>query len=169
MLVLAHTGITLASGVLTSKVIHKECHLNKASWLALPRGGIDYRVLLVGSLLPDIIDKPVGQVLFHDTFSNGRIFCHTHPLCGVHRQGCRQWVARGLEKGEGWAGSDLRVVSSPSLHGVVCSCTPRATRRTLPGSPPGLPKAVCGSGLRSVCGAGAHPCPAFDGGTADCG
>jgi len=28
-------------------------------------------------LLPDIIDKPIGQVLFRETFNNGRIFCHT--------------------------------------------------------------------------------------------
>jgi len=27
--------------------------------------------------LPDIIDKPVGQYFFRDTFNNGRIFSHT--------------------------------------------------------------------------------------------
>ena len=31
----------------------------------------------MGSLLPDIIDKPVGQFFFRDTFSNGRIFYNT--------------------------------------------------------------------------------------------
>ena len=38
---------------------------------------LDIRFLLVGSLLPDIIDKPVGYVLFRGTFSSGRIFGHT--------------------------------------------------------------------------------------------
>jgi membrane-bound metal-dependent hydrolase YbcI (DUF457 family) len=38
---------------------------------------LDIRWLLVGSLLPDIIDKPVGLYIFSDTFSNGRIFSHT--------------------------------------------------------------------------------------------
>lgn len=38
---------------------------------------IDIRILLVGSLLPDIIDKPVGLFFFRDAFSNGRIFSHT--------------------------------------------------------------------------------------------
>jgi membrane-bound metal-dependent hydrolase YbcI (DUF457 family) len=38
---------------------------------------IDIRLLLIGSLLPDIIDKPVGLLLFRETLSNGRIFCHT--------------------------------------------------------------------------------------------
>jgi inner membrane protein len=38
---------------------------------------IDIRLLIIGSLLPDIIDKPIGIFIFQDTFSNGRIFCHT--------------------------------------------------------------------------------------------
>ena len=38
---------------------------------------IDLRLLLIASLLPDIVDKPVGQYLFRETFSTGRIFCHT--------------------------------------------------------------------------------------------
>jgi len=33
--------------------------------------------VLAGSMLPDIIDKPVGMVLFRETFSSGRIFSHT--------------------------------------------------------------------------------------------
>jgi inner membrane protein len=37
----------------------------------------DYRLIILGSMLPDIIDKPVGQWLFKDVFSNGRIFSHT--------------------------------------------------------------------------------------------
>jgi inner membrane protein len=38
---------------------------------------IDIRILLVGSLLSDIIDKPIGRFLFRETFDNGRIFAHT--------------------------------------------------------------------------------------------
>ena len=38
---------------------------------------MDIRVLLVASLLPDIIDKPVGRIVFKETFENGRIFAHT--------------------------------------------------------------------------------------------
>jgi len=38
---------------------------------------MDIRVLLLASLLPDIIDKPVGRIIFSDTFENGRIFAHT--------------------------------------------------------------------------------------------
>ena len=38
---------------------------------------IDIRILLIGSLLPDIIDKPLGYLIFPETLANGRIFCHT--------------------------------------------------------------------------------------------
>ena len=38
---------------------------------------IDIRLLFVGALLPDIIDKPIGRVFFEGTFENGRIFAHT--------------------------------------------------------------------------------------------
>lgn len=38
---------------------------------------LDIRLLMVGSLLPDIIDKPVGEYFFRNTFNNGRIFSHT--------------------------------------------------------------------------------------------
>jgi hypothetical protein len=37
----------------------------------------DYRFVLVGSMLPDIIDKPLGQLVLRNLMSNGRIFSHT--------------------------------------------------------------------------------------------
>ena len=46
-------------------------------WFVSLARRMDYRLILVGSLLPDIIDKPVGGLLFRDFFSSGRIFCHT--------------------------------------------------------------------------------------------
>lgn len=38
---------------------------------------INVKPLLLGALLPDIIDKPLGIYLGRKVFSNGRIFCHT--------------------------------------------------------------------------------------------
>src|SRR3972149_396130 len=38
---------------------------------------LDYRLIVVAAMLPDIIDKPVGQVFFREFFSYGRIFAHT--------------------------------------------------------------------------------------------
>ena len=36
---------------------------------------IDVRLLMIGSILPDLIDKPMGHILFPQ--DNGRIFAHT--------------------------------------------------------------------------------------------
>lgn len=38
---------------------------------------IDYRMVMVGSVLPDLIDKPIGAFIFRGVFHNSRIFCHT--------------------------------------------------------------------------------------------
>jgi membrane-bound metal-dependent hydrolase YbcI (DUF457 family) len=38
---------------------------------------IDPRYLIVGALLPDIIDKPLGMIVFASSISNGRMISHT--------------------------------------------------------------------------------------------
>jgi len=102
MLIFGHIGITLGAAVLLKSALSRSYSLQprvnkltgclestsrmhsaqsaplggRARWLALFRK-IDTRLLLIGSLLPDIIDKPVGTVFFRNSLSNGRIFCHT--------------------------------------------------------------------------------------------
>ena len=39
--------------------------------------GVDLRFLAIGSVLPDLLDKPLGTILFADTFESGQIFGHT--------------------------------------------------------------------------------------------
>ena len=102
MLIFGHIGITLGAAVLLNGALtkshtfltgmdelrgqstlspEKPSHQNRSSgtssWLASLADHIDIRLLLIGSLLPDIIDKPIGRFFFAETFSNGRIFCHT--------------------------------------------------------------------------------------------
>jgi inner membrane protein len=79
MFVFAHTGITLGAATLVAGTINRRQPGRNAimSWFNSLSQYVDIRVLLVGSLLPDIIDKPIGQVFFRGTFSNGRIFAHT--------------------------------------------------------------------------------------------
>ena len=103
MLVMGHTGITLGIAVLLSGAFSKNYSLpaetdrktqqlgqstgvlsshktpagGRPSWLTFLATNIDIRVLLIGSLLPDIIDKPIGQYFFRETFNSGRIFGHT--------------------------------------------------------------------------------------------
>jgi hypothetical protein len=38
---------------------------------------IDYRVVAIASLIPDLIDKPIGRLLFRDHYESGRLFGHT--------------------------------------------------------------------------------------------
>lgn len=46
-------------------------------FFTLGRRSIDYRVVMLGGILPDLIDKPIGTLLFRQEFQNGRIFGHT--------------------------------------------------------------------------------------------
>lgn len=38
---------------------------------------MDLRVLALGAILPDLIDKPIGSLIFHGYFETGRIYGHT--------------------------------------------------------------------------------------------
>lgn len=101
MLIFGHAGITLGVAVLGGVLIkgntsagrdkekdnnsESQCEPQSSgkfspgrdSWFGSIAKHIDIRLLLLGSLLPDIIDKPIGIYLFGDVFDNGRIFCHT--------------------------------------------------------------------------------------------
>lgn len=45
---------------------------------------MDLRWVLAGSILPDVIDKPIGSVFFHDIFGTHRLFAHSiiFPMVG---------------------------------------------------------------------------------------
>lgn len=75
MLLFGHAGITLGAATLLAGAA--KSRYTRTSWFTTLSHYLDIRLLLVGSLLPDIIDKPVGQYIFKDTFNNGRIFSHT--------------------------------------------------------------------------------------------
>jgi inner membrane protein len=92
MLPLGHVGITLGLAAIAAVVQHNITLLSqrksepatrpasgpadnpgKGSWQStLARYG-DLRFLILGSLLPDIVDKPVGYWLM----GSGKMFCHT--------------------------------------------------------------------------------------------
>lgn len=83
MLLLGHTGLTLGIATLLANlpVRHRTAGQGTVSradsWFGNLVNRVDIRILVIGSMLPDFIDKPVGQVIFRDTFSEGRIFSHT--------------------------------------------------------------------------------------------
>jgi membrane-bound metal-dependent hydrolase YbcI (DUF457 family) len=86
MLILGHVGITfgvaLAAESLSSHTdpahAGSQCGLLarlRYATASLARR-IDLRILLIGTLLPDIIDKPLGYILLPGVFGTGRLFCH---------------------------------------------------------------------------------------------
>ena len=98
MFILGHTGITLGIAVIindslsrrnsdkqntaNSSTIEKHQTGNAisnrfvSSLLSLGKK-TNILLLLVSSMLPDIIDKPLGHIVLADSLGNGRIFCHT--------------------------------------------------------------------------------------------
>ncbi|MEX2552205.1 MAG: metal-dependent hydrolase [Actinomycetota bacterium] len=46
-------------------------------FFALGARRIDYRVVLLGAILPDLIDKPIGRIFFQEQFQTSRLFAHT--------------------------------------------------------------------------------------------
>ncbi|HSV42344.1 MAG TPA: metal-dependent hydrolase [Methanomassiliicoccales archaeon] len=62
MLLLFH----LLTGVVLGLFIYRLTGRKVAVWIGA-----------VGALLPDIIDKPIGHLILHDSLDNGRLFGHT--------------------------------------------------------------------------------------------
>ncbi|MFC1962385.1 metal-dependent hydrolase [Chloroflexota bacterium] len=89
MLLFGHSGITLGMAWITHRVVvQKRVNSTKLGPVSklnadpsreetVLAAGFDYRIVLFGSLLPDIIDKPIGHLLLREIFSNGRILAHT--------------------------------------------------------------------------------------------
>lgn len=85
MLLLAHTGITLGAAYAlqriekyraTSKISFVE-KKNPRTFYREVANKVDYRIILIGSLLPDLIDKPLGNIILNSSLGNGRIYAHT--------------------------------------------------------------------------------------------
>jgi len=55
----------------------RSSQVGKWAWFTSLANRVDIRILFIGSLLPDIIDKPVGRYIFSDIYGHGRIFAHT--------------------------------------------------------------------------------------------
>ena len=87
MLLFGHPGLTLGTATLLARALQnkrfsmtvRKDTLSEARPSGLVSLGnfIDIRLLLIGSLLPDIIDKPIGLLFFRNTIRNGRTFSHT--------------------------------------------------------------------------------------------
>ncbi len=80
MLFFGHAGVTLGIALAAKGVAHRFYPVKdgkpEPGAIAVIRR-LDLRLLIVGSLLPDIIDKPLGLIILRDSISYGRIYSHT--------------------------------------------------------------------------------------------
>jgi hypothetical protein len=65
MFIFGHVGITLGVFYFLSRFSSKNSFWVKVSWI------------IIGALLPDIIDKPLGRIILAETIGSGHIFAHT--------------------------------------------------------------------------------------------
>ena len=65
MFLFGHLGITLGIAFLLFYIL--KIKLDRRLYL----------FILIGAILPDLIDKPIGEVLLANSISNGRLFAHT--------------------------------------------------------------------------------------------
>lgn len=65
MFLFGHLGVTLGIAVLLFRILKIK-----------PNRRI-YLTVLVGAILPDLIDKPIGEIVLSQSLSNGRLFAHT--------------------------------------------------------------------------------------------
>lgn len=69
MLLFGHIGITLG------------IFFGLSLFIPRLRTVIDPRYLVIGALLPDLVDKPIGRMIFASSVANGRIIGHTLLFC----------------------------------------------------------------------------------------
>jgi len=77
MLLFAHVGITFGAAAAAAGIARRRGLSSVMDWPAALARYLDIRWLMAGSLLPDIIDKPLGQYLLPDLIGTGRAYAHT--------------------------------------------------------------------------------------------
>ncbi len=81
MFLLGHIGITLGIIFLMAWIIYSRFSKDKPKKSFV--SDIDFRIVVIAAILPDIIDKVVGMILFKDEIANGRLFTHSALIIGM--------------------------------------------------------------------------------------
>lgn len=81
MFLLGHIGITLAIISLLIFLITK--YRSKTAKQTILLKDIDFRIVIIAAIFPDIIDKIVGMIIFKEEIGSGRIFTHSMLLIGA--------------------------------------------------------------------------------------
>ncbi len=80
MFLFGHVGLTWGGALLlvrASRRLARSAPVAEAAAQRPPDAGIDYRFVILGSILPDLIDKPLGLFILRKQISNGRTFAHS--------------------------------------------------------------------------------------------
>lgn len=80
MFLLGHIGISL--GIVYSLASLSPLRKKGNSGTSFT-GNIDFRLVIIAAILPDIIDKIVGMIILKDEISNGRLFMHSMVIIGI--------------------------------------------------------------------------------------
>ena len=67
MFIIGHIGLTIAI-IIIGLILFKRTDLLQK---------LDFRVIAVFAILPDILDKTIGHLIFQDSLNNGRLFSHS--------------------------------------------------------------------------------------------
>ncbi len=80
MLLFGHIGITMAVVYLFTRYLSSRSKRGLSKSFAQD---IDFRIVIVAAMLPDIVDKTVGMIIFKEEISNGRLFTHSIIIVGL--------------------------------------------------------------------------------------
>lgn len=82
MIFFAHLGLTYAAAAVIEKAAQRDEAEEKSEIRgSISRGKVktvfDYRFILIGAILPDLLDKPAIYFLSSESVHSGRVFAHT--------------------------------------------------------------------------------------------
>ncbi len=79
---------------------------------------MDLRFVVLGAILPDLIDKPLGTILFAQSFRSSRIYGHTLVFALVILTLVMLITARGTAARRSWLGVAIGVLIHLIVDGV---------------------------------------------------
>jgi membrane-bound metal-dependent hydrolase YbcI (DUF457 family) len=78
LFVFGHVGLTWGGALLLARLARRPKPFAEPVATRRPSGaGFDFRLVILGSMLPDIVDKPLGVFVLSDEVSTGRAFAHS--------------------------------------------------------------------------------------------
>ncbi len=78
---------------------------------------MDLRFLMVGAVLPDLIDKPIGSLIFNEQLQNGRVYAHALLFPVVVLVVVMLFTDRGTPERKAWLGLPIGAILHLFLDG----------------------------------------------------